>query len=48
MYISDLFSNNMTINYCTRTVRNTNVQLKTYKPVTQRDLNVIKCEINFE
>jgi hypothetical protein len=40
MYNYDLFSNNMTINYCIRTVRITNVQLKTYKPITQRDLNV--------
>ncbi len=40
MYISDLFSNNMTINYCMRTVRITNVQLKTYKPKTKRILNV--------
>ncbi len=35
----------MTINYCTRTVRNTNEQLKTYKPITQRDLNVINVKL---
>jgi hypothetical protein len=40
MYISDLYSNNMTKNYCIRTVRITNVQLETYMPVTQRNLNV--------
>jgi hypothetical protein len=27
-------------NYCIRTVRTTNVQLQTYKPITQRNLNV--------
>jgi hypothetical protein len=40
MYISGLFGNNMTINYCIRTVKITNVQLKTYKPIIQRFLNV--------
>jgi hypothetical protein len=40
MYVSNFFSNNMKISYCIRTVSITNVQLKTYKPITQRDLNV--------
>jgi hypothetical protein len=40
MYISDLLSNNMTINYCIRTVKVKNVQLKTSKPIIQRDINV--------
>ncbi len=40
MDISDLYSNNMTKNYCIRTVRITNIQLKTFKPITQRNLNV--------
>jgi hypothetical protein len=39
MYMSDFYSNIMTQQYCTRTVRITNVQLENYKPVTQKNLN---------
>jgi hypothetical protein len=40
MYISDLYSNNTTKKYFIRTVGITNVQLKNYNPIKQRNLNV--------